>query len=192
MSFENVNTPEELMDYFDRNFQFGVIDNCGNKHIDSNSDSFQYICDNEWKLRSVEEILNAGIGHCYDQVEIERRWFEEHGYPVKTFWISAYQEGVENSGFCHTYLMFKSDNLWHIFEHSDYFNKGIHKFNSIREAVAWQAEMQIKNAETNIKPINKYITCIKEYQKPPVNINMSEFLDHIENADDYIFNNKCL
>ena len=89
MTFQEVKTPEQLMIYLDQYFQYGVIDNNGNKYYDSNSDEFQLICDTQWKLRSVNEMLKDGVGHCYDQVEIERDWFIKKGFEVKTFWISA-------------------------------------------------------------------------------------------------------
>ena len=128
MSFNSIKTPNELMSFLDHNFEYGVIDNNGNKVYDSNSVEFQMICNNQWKLRSVQEMLKDQIGHCYDQVEIEREWFVDKGYEIKTFWISAYQEEIENSGFSHTYLIYKDKDCWKLFEHSDFFNKGIYEF----------------------------------------------------------------
>jgi len=186
MSFQDIKTPEELMLYLDQNFEYGVIDNSGNKHNDSNSDEFQIVCDTQWKLRSVEEMLKDGVGHCYDQVEIEREWFTKTGFEVKTFWISAYQEEVENSGFSHTYLIYKDKGVWKLFEHSDFSNKGIHIFKSVNDAVKWQSENQIKFAESCIKPLKQCATCIKEYIKPPVNVNMQEYLQFIDNSKDYL------
>ncbi len=174
------------MDYLDQNFQYGVIDNSGNKFFDSDSEQFQQACNCDWKLRSVNQILKDKIGHCYDQVEIEREWFEKNGYEVKTFWISAYQEEVENSGFSHTYLIYKENNSWKLFEHADYFNRGIYSFNTVQDAVRWQAEKQIETAQNRIKPLKRYVTCIKEYKKPPISLNMQEFVNFIDTYDDYV------
>lgn len=186
MTFQEVNTPEQLMIYLDQYFQYGVIDNNGNKYYDSNSDEFQLICDTQWKLRSVNEMLKDGIGHCYDQVEIERNWFTKKGFEVKTFWISAYQEKIENSGFSHTYLIYQDNGVWKLFEHSDFSNRGIYTFKTIKDAVKCQAEHQIKFAESCVKPLKQYTTCIKEYNKPPVNVNMQEYLEFIDNSKDYL------
>ena len=185
--FQNIKTPEQLMMYLDENFEYGVIDNNGNIFRDSSSDTFQEVCEKQWMLRSVEEILNGGIGHCYDQVEIEREWFTQNGFEVKTFWISAYQPEIENSGFSHTYLIYKAGENWNLFEHSDFSNKGIYTFKSINDAVKWQAEHQIDTATKYIKPVKEYITCIKEFTKPPININMEEYLQFINNSKNYIF-----
>ena len=171
--------------YLDHAIEYGVIDDCGNKYYDSNSDEFQKACNHDWKLRPVERILQDGVGHCYDQVEVEREWFTKNGYQIKTFWISAYQEEIENSGFSHSYLIYKDDNAWKLFEHSDFFNRGIYKFDSVQDAVRWQADNQIKFAAKYVKPITKYVVCIKEYSKPSINVNMEEYLHFIENSKDY-------
>lgn len=186
MTFKDIKTPEELMSYLDQNFKYGVIDNKGNEYYDSSSDDFQKICDTQWKMRSVEEMLREGVGHCYDQVEIEREWFTMMGFEIKTFWISAYQEEIENSGFSHTYLVYKDGEIWKLFEHSDFSNRGIYSFKNVKDAVKWQSDHQIKFAESCIKPLKKYEVCIKEYCKPSLYINMQDFLQFIDNSKDYV------
>lgn len=185
MTFQEVKTPEQLMLYLDQNFKYGVVDSNGEKYFDSSDQKFQNICNNQWKLRSVQDLLNVGIGHCYDQVEIEREWFTLNNYEILTFWISAYQPEVENSGFSHTYLLYKENEIWNLFEHADFYNKGIYKFKSIKDAVKWQANKQIKFAESCVKPQKKYVTCIKQYEKPPTNINMQGYINFISNSKDY-------
>ena len=186
MDFSSIKTPEELMTYLNENFDYGVIDNKGNKFFDSNTDEFQFVCNNDWKLRSVDQMLNDKIGHCYDQVEIERKWFESNGYKIKTFWSCAYQENIENSGFSHTYLLYKSGNYWYLFEHADYYNRGIHKFKTIKEAARWQINNQIKFAESCVPPQDKYSYCIKEYPLPPLNLNMQEYIDFVDKSKDFV------
>ena len=174
------------MIYLEQNFEYGVIDHNGNKYNDSNSDEFQFVCNTQWKLRSVENMLRDGVGHCYDQVEIERYWFTKNGFEIKTFWISAYQKEIENSGFSHTYLLFQDNGVWKLFEHSDFSNRGIYSFKSVNDAVKWQAEHQIKLAESCIRPLKQYTTCIKEYSNPPANVNMQGYLQFINNSEDYV------
>lgn len=125
MDINNVKTPKELMAFLNENIAYGVIDRKGNKLYDSSKQEFQNACNTTWKTRSVFKILKEGIGHCYDFVEVERFWFEKYGYNVKTIWISAYQQYIENSGFAHTYLLFKENEKWNLFEFADYKNRGI-------------------------------------------------------------------
>lgn len=186
MRFQTINTPEQLMAYLDQNFEYGVIDNSGNRVYGSNSCKFQTICNTQWRLRTVEEMLKDRVGHCYDQVEIEREWFTSNGFEVKTFWISAYLQGVENSGFCHAYLVFKDNDNWKLFEHADGFNKGIYTFKGINDAVNWQAEKQIKFAQAHGTPSQQYSVCIKEFATPPKRVNMQEYLQFIATSKDYI------
>ncbi len=178
MNIDNVKTPEDLMKFLDENIHYGIIDKNGNKLYDSSKQEFQDACNN-WRVRPVIQILKDGIAHCYDQVEIERYWFEKKGFSVKTFWISAYQEDISNSGFAHTYLIYKENENWKLFEHSDYKNKGIYEFKSIDNAIEWQKFKQIEYAKSCIKPIKEYSTEIYEYKKPKVGLNMNEFLDYV-------------
>ena len=138
-------------------------------------------------MRSIEKMLKDGVGHCYDQVEIEREWFLQNGYKIKTFWIYVYQPGVEDSGFSHTYLLYKANNKWNLFEHSDFFNRGIYVFKSIKDAVKWQADKQIESAKKSFKPLTKYVACVKEYKTPPKNINMQEYLNFVDKNKEYVF-----
>ena len=186
MTFQELNSPEQLMQYLDKNFEYGVVDERGNKCYGNNSNKFQMVCNTQWKLHSVEEMLKVGVGHCYDQVEIEREWFDKHGFMVKTFWISAYQEEIKNSGFSHAYLLYLDKDVWKLFEHADSSNKGIHPFKNVDDAVKWQAEHQIKLAKSFTKPLKHYTVCIKEYNKPPKNLNMQEYLKFIDNSKDYM------
>ena len=183
---KSVKTPQQLMQFLNNNFEYGVVDNNGNKHCDSNSDIFQEVCNNQWKMRSVKQMLEDGVGHCYDQVEIERKWFEDNGYEVKTFWISAYQEGVENSGFSHTYLLFADGEKWLLFEHSDFANRGIFEFETVEAAIRWQAGKQVAFAEKIVKSQQGYSVCIKQYQKPPIGVNMDQFLDFVEKSTNVV------
>jgi len=185
MEYKFISSPEQLLEYLDNHFCYGVIGANGKKFLDNNEEGFELACNNDWKLRSVSQMIKDGIGHCYDQVEIEREWFVSKGYEVKTFWVVAYQNGIENSGFSHTYLIYKDNNKWKLFEHSDFSNRGIHEFNSVKEAVKWQAAKQIKYAESVIKPIDKYDVIIKEFTKPNEGLTMKEYIEFVELFEDF-------
>lgn len=182
MSIDDVKTPKELMEFLNKNIKYGVIDRKGNRLYDSSKQEFQNACKTVWKTRSVFQILKEGIGHCYDIVEIERFWFEKNGYIAKTIWISAYQQDIENSGFAHTYLLFKENEKWNLFEFADYKNKGIYEFNSVDEAIEWQKNKQIEFAKSYVKPVEKYDVAIYEYEKPKIGLTMNGFLTYIENC----------
>ncbi len=185
MILKNVSSPQELLKFLDDNLTYGVVDKKGNKIFDSNLDEFQEACNNDWILQSPQQILDSGVGHCYDQVEVERAWFAQKGYNFFTFWISAYQPEIENSGFSHTYLVFEDNNKWYLFEHADASFRGIYEFDNIKDAVKFQADHQVDYAKQIVQPKSGYSVCIKQFDKPQVNINMQQYLQHIDASKDY-------
>lgn len=189
MQYNKIQTPEELLKFMDENIEYGVIDKHNKKITDGESEEFQITCNTYWTLNEPLKILELGVGHCYDQVEIERKWFSDHKYNFKTIWISAYQQNVEDSGFCHSYLIFEKDNKWNIFEHSDYSHRGIYSFDTIDEAIKFQANNQIEYASSCVKPLDKYSVCIKIFDTPPTYCTMNQYLKHINDSEDYIIDN---
>ena len=185
--YEKVNTPEELLIFMD-NIKYGIHgkDNINYKPGDTKEENiiFQNACQNVYGLASPEYILKFGIGHCWDQVELERDWFTKHNYEFKTIFI-WFEFDYENNYSTHTYLIYKDNNDYCYFEHADYNNKGIHRFKSYEDAIKYQYNKHIDynksigNIVTNkeIKHIHIY-----EYNNPKYSSNMSEFIDYILNS----------
>lgn len=73
--FETLKTPEELFEFMEKNIKYGVLDKTG-KYYDWNLDDFQKVCNHDWQFREGREIATIGIGHCWDQTELERTWFK--------------------------------------------------------------------------------------------------------------------
>ena len=187
MNFDKIQSPQQLMQFLDNNISYGVVDKNGIVYNDSSSDDFQRVCNTEWRVQSVNQIISSGVGHCYDQVEVEREWFKSKGYQYVTVWVCAYQQGIENSGFSHSYLVYSDNDKWYLFEHADCSNKGILEFDSLQNAVKFQAENQIKYATSCIKPQDKYSLCIKVFDKPNIGLNMQQYLNFIDNSKDFQF-----
>lgn len=74
-NFNNIKTPMELLKYMD-NITYGFIGRNGKKYTDMNSTDW-----NDWYdecfVQSGEEVLKSKIGTYWDQVELERLWFEK-------------------------------------------------------------------------------------------------------------------
>ena len=45
-----------------------------------NNQEFQQGCQTNWRLSSPERLIKVRYGHCFDQVELERDWFNNHNY----------------------------------------------------------------------------------------------------------------
>jgi len=174
MDYKDINTPEELLKYMD-NIHYGFISNEGKKYTDPNSNEWK----NDWYVKGIVQdgngVIESQIGTCYDQVELERKWFDEHFYSCKTYFI-WYEHDTLESLPTHTFLVYKQDNKYYWFEHSFETNRGIHEFNSLDLLFNKVFEEQNKYMGNN-----KYNNCIRriEYTKPAKNISIEEYLDHI-------------
>lgn len=177
MQYDEVKTPEELLDYMNTAINYGFVDDDGNVYMDSNNEEFQKGCRLKWKLSSPSRLIKVKYGHCWDQVELERDWFSKHGYECKTFYI-WFELPYQNSYSTHTYLVFRDNDKWYYFEHSDFKHRGIYTFDTLKEAICFQREKHIEmNAaigEDELKFLKIY-----EYDTPVYGCNMNDFIDYI-------------
>ena len=189
--YNKINTPEELLTFMDKYIKYGIKDEDGNTY-EWNKDSFKKACLEKWHLKTPEEIMNSGYGHCFDQTEIEKKWFQDHNYEYKTFFI-IFEMEEDNPYPCHTYLVYKDkkSETWNWFEHADIINKGIHKFNTIEEAIEYQRKRTIAFNKIQGLPMDEEIIStihIYEYQSPKVGSNQLEFITTIVNKGKDITN----
>ena len=65
-------------------------------------------------LQSPEEFVKHHVGNCWDQTELHRKWFEGHGYKVKTYLLYYYL----NDSCCpsHSIVAFREGDKWCWFE----------------------------------------------------------------------------
>ena len=185
--YDNVNTPEELMDFMNNNIKYGFHGTDGEDYQNDGSkksnDRFQKACRNVYRLASPEYILKYGLGHCWDQVELERDWFAKHGYEFKTIFI-WFLLNYPNTYSCHTYLIYKDKitKEYCIFEHADYANRGIHRFRTYADAIKWQKDRHIDTNRQNgnrVKADEIGKIHIYEYICPCYGITADEFFDNI-------------
>ncbi len=180
MEYIDVKTPEQLLKYMEENIKYGFVDYNRNVYIPRNNNKFQEACKTKWRLSSPNRLIDVKYGHCFDQVELERDWFEKHGYHFKTLYI-WFEFPYNNSYSTHTYLVFKDGGRYYYFEHSDFNNRGIHEFASYEDAINYQREKHIEiNKQRNyvgeeeLKNIHIY-----EYDKPLYGCTKTEFIDYI-------------
>lgn len=191
--YNNIKTPEELYNFMDKYIEYGLhgtngIDYSPDGTEESNQE-FQYACQKHYGLASPDYLLTYKLGHCWDQVELERDWFTKHNYRVKTIFI-WFLFDYDNSYSTHTYLIYEDQEGYSLFEHADYFNRGIHHFKTYEDALKWQKERHIESNKRHGNEINDEIIShihIFEYEKPNYGINDQEFLDYVLNSKDITY-----
>ena len=141
--------------------------------------------DNEWSndlsqkyyLQSPEELINSKLGVCWNQVELERYYFEQENIKCKSYFIVEY-DGIEYP--THTFMIVMLDDKYYWFEHSWESYRGIKEYDSLESAL-----LDIKKKFIKML-INRNISTdeivIYNYDKPNYDINSNEFFKHCENG----------
>ena len=182
MLYEELKTPQDLMTFLDANISYGVLVDNKKIYSDSFDENFQKVCLKNWQLRDVSNILKSGIGHCYDEVEIERDWFSSHNFLFKTFWVYVCDKKNKDIGFSHSYLVYYENKKWNLFEHADYLNKGIYTFNNLEDAIKFQTNNQIKLTQSNAKTHIQIGMLITEFEKPKIGLDIKQYINFVSNS----------
>lgn len=154
------------------NIDYGWVDKNNIKH-----DKIDETYSDDYILQSPDEIIKSKIGVCWDQVELERYYFEAKNCKVKTYFIVHYDG---NKCPTHTFLTYEKNNKYYWFEYSWKKFKGIHEYNSLKELL-----LDVKNKFIKYELSDEYIKSnlvIHEYQKPKYNISVQEFYNHCDNG----------
>ena len=177
---DSINTPEELLEYMNNNIKYGFVGKNGKKYYDMYSSEW-----NDWHdecfVQTAEEVIESKTGTCWDQVELERAWFEKNNYKYKTIY-SWFEVNRPNSLPTHTFLIYEKDNKWYWFEHAFEAFKGIHEFNSAEEAIDYVILKQCEYAQKNNSEFRESdkdtLTCY-EYGKPAYHLGVDEYTDFV-------------
>ncbi len=162
---------KKIMDIMEQ-IEYGFLDNTGN-NICNNAD-LEYIFSKVYYLMSPEELLNKKVGICWDQVELERKLFEENNIKNETYFIYMDDKNILPS---HTFLVFYMNNKVYWFEHSWFDKKGIHEYNNLNDLLNDVEINFIKSRENEVpKSVDVHIY---KYNKPSYNISCDDFYNYI-------------
>ena len=167
----------EIMDEL-RNIEYGFKDKNGANLI--NSESWDKDFYNFYYLLSPEELLHSKCGVCWDQVELERKLFNDANINCDTYFI--YIDDNENLP-SHTFLIFQLNNKYYWFEHSWYDMKGIHEYNNIKALLNDVKNKFIDSRKNEINSNLNYETFIYKYNKPKYHISCDEFYSYIKTQE---------
>lgn len=169
---------EKIMDLM-TTIKYGFLDKDG-KDIFDYEDS-NYAFNKNYHLMSPEELLEKRIGVCWDQVELERKLFNDKSIINETYFIYIDDKSKLPS---HTFLVYYMNDKIYWFEHSWYDQMGIHEYDNLDQLLNDVTQRFIKNEEINDnKELNVYIY---RYNKPNYNISCNEFYEYIFKQDKII------
>lgn len=168
---------EDLTGFFEfcRNLEYGWADQDGKRHHGVN--------DNRYYLQSPADLLESRIGICWDQTELQRAWFETHGYEVKTYLL--YYELSEDCWPSHSILVYRDAGkfCWFepMFNGEKVYYCGIHKYDSLNELLGKLRTNFTKNAQA-MELLSQYPELSRfqlyEYERPTYGLNDQEFYRH--------------
>ena len=162
---------QKIMDIMEQ-IEYGFLDNNGNNIFDDLE--VEYTFNKVYYLMTPEELLNKKVGVCWDQVELERKLFEESNIKNETYFI--YIDDKNNLP-SHTFLVYYVDNKAYWFEHSWFDEKGIHEYNNLNDLLNDVEIRFIKSRENEVP--NGLDDHIYKYNKPKYNISCDEFYNYI-------------
>ena len=159
----------EIMDLM-KNIKYGWVDKKNNKHsVVDETYSDNYV------LQSPKEIIENKVGVCWDQVELERYYFQ--GWNTKTYFIVHYDNEKCPT---HTFLTFEKNNKYYWFEHSWEKFRGIYEYTPLKDLLLDVRNKFIKYELNNI--YKKENLCIYDYKKPKYHLSVLEFYKHCESG----------
>ena len=161
-----------------RNIEYGFKDKNGANLI--NSESWDKNFYNFYYLLSPEELLHSKCGVCWDQIELERKLFNDANINCDTYFI--YIDDNENLP-SHTFLIFQLNDKYYWFEHSWYDMKGIHEYNNIKALLNDVKNKFIDSRKNEINSNLNYETFIYKYNKPKYHISCDEFYSYIKTQE---------
>lgn len=175
-TFEELKTPEELLDFLEKKVQYGFVGRGGKVYLGAEGSM-----DEEYSLQSPEDVLKSGVGVCWDVAELERSWFEKNGYTHKVVFLVF--EKITEEGFpTHTFLAYNRDDIWVWFEHSFEMYRGLHEYKNFQDLVTDVAEKQLEYAKRYCGATDedkKYLKAF-EFQGPAYGCSAKEFFENAE------------
>lgn len=162
-------TEQEIMDFMN-NINYGWVDSNNQSHLEVD-ETFSDI----YKLQSPQEIINNKIGVCWDQVELERYYFKQTDYNIKTYFLVHYDNDRCPT---HTFLVYEKNNKYYWFEHSWQKYQGIHEYTNIKDLL-----IDVRNKFITTELNNQYDEMnlvLREYERPEPGLNVQEFYKHCE------------
>lgn len=174
-SYDMISTPEELLNWMDC-IQYGWISKVDGKIYGTSEEDDENIFFREYYLQSPNQLINSKIGVCWDQAELERKWFSDHNIDCTVIYIM-----INDNKNCptHTFLVYETeDGYYKWFEHSWGQYKGIHSYTSLKDLLMNVISKHQECNNDTESPIIINNICIT----PKFGSSCNEFMDFCANC----------
>lgn len=130
--FLKLNSDTDLMNFMNQNITYGWKDCNQGLHF-NNLKGFR----ESYKISSINEMLETGLGTCIEQAKLIKYFFDKIGLENKIYCHRRYEteENIDNEVRMHCFVLFKYNDYWYHFEHSNRPKRGIHKYESVESAI---------------------------------------------------------
>ena len=168
LSFDDLQTPQDLMNWMDANISYGWLDKDGNVHYNDISNARHNLI-----TASIDDVFKSGVGTCIDQAKVIKYFLDKHNIENKVFCNRRYETTNEDKKiFLHCLVFFKMNDKWYNFEHSNTNKRGIREYDTLDEAI----RSSINGNDGRI------ISCIDEV---PEGLSFLEFNQYVNQFDEY-------
>lgn len=172
--FNKIENSDELMNFMNKNITYGWQEYTGELHF-NNLINFRQ----KYKVNSIKKSLLNGLGTCIEQAKIIKAFFDKIGFENKLFCYRCYENdsNLDKDIRMHCFVLFKYNDFWYHFEHSNSLKRGIHEYKSVEEAVSniiseYKKEdirvlTEIPNIPDDIsfQELNAYVNSFEKYYK---------------------------
>lgn len=130
--FLKLQTANELMDFMNKNVTYGWVD-CNQGFHFNNLKGFR----ENYRISSIDEILKSGLGTCIEQAKLIKSFFDKICLENRIYCHRRYEteENLDTEVRMHCFVLFKYNDCWYHFEHSNRPKRGIHRYESIESAI---------------------------------------------------------
>lgn len=130
--FLKLNSDTDLMNFMNQNITYGWKDCNQGLHF-NNLKGFR----ESYRISSINEMLETGLGTCIEQAKLIKYFFDKIGLENKIYCHRRYEteENADNEVRMHCFVLFKYNDYWYHFEHSNRPKRGIHKYENVESAI---------------------------------------------------------
>ena len=176
MTMEKIKTPQDILDFMNKNIKYGWLDINNEEHI-GNMKNFRKL----YRTSTLEETLKHGIGTCIEQVMLMKYLLDRINIKNKMFCTRIYEgkdfNDLESEEHMHCFILYYDSGKVFQIEHPNWERIGIYEFNSEEEAIKEINDYYVKMAQGKSRPVTEF------YEVQP-NISFKEFNEYINSLDD--------